>query len=375
MGPGPSDVDPRVLRAMSTPVIGHLDPDFLAVMNDTVGMLRQVFRTQNELTLAISGTGSAGMEASLMNVLEPGDRVVVCIIGFFGQRMLEIVERCGAKPVVVEAEWGKVVEPDAVRKALAGGRTKLVALVHAETSTGILQPLEEIVSIAHEHDAMVAVDAVTSLGGVAVDVDARGLDVCYSGSQKCLGCPPGLAPVTFGPRALEALDRRSSKVHSWYLDVTVLRRYWGSERFYHHTAPISLVYALRESLRLALEEGEAARFERHRRLGGALASGLEAMGLSLFADARYRSSMLTSVRIPEGIDDLQVRRKLLSDYGLEIGGGLGKLKGSIWRIGLMGHSCRLKNLSLCLVGLGSALQSMGWKADISGALSAVDHAL
>lgn len=374
MGPGPSELDPRVLRALATPVVGHLDPDFLAIMNDTRDLIRSAFGTQNRLTLAMSGTGSAGMETCLVNLLEPGDRALVCVIGAFGQRMVDIVERTGAECVVVEAPWGKAIDPADVEAALKQGAFKLVALVHVETSTGVRQPVEDIARLAHEHGALVVLDAVSSLGGAPVPVDEWQVDAAYSGSQKCISAPPGLAPVTLNERARAAIGQRRTKVQSWYLDLTMIEHYWGEARAYHHTAPISNVYALREALRIAAEEGWEARWERHRRLGAALQAGLEAMGLSLIAEAGLRAPMVTAVHVPEGVDEALVRRRLLTDYGLEIAGGLGQFKGRAWRIGLMGHSCRWKNVVLCLTALSTALQAQGYKTSTDAALAAAEAA-
>jgi alanine-glyoxylate transaminase/serine-glyoxylate transaminase/serine-pyruvate transaminase len=360
MGPGPSNVHPRVLQAMGMPVIGHLDREFLEIMNRTKELLAKTFETANEFTIPISGTGSAGMETSLVNFIEPGDRVLVCINGLFGQRMADIVERCGGDLEVVEAEWGRIIEPDQVEQALAKRPAKIVSIVHAETSTGVLQPIKPIADIARKHGAILVVDAVTSLAGAPVQVDESGMDVCYSGTQKCLSCPPGLSPITIGPRAAQILDARKTRVLSWYLDLTMLHSYWGKERFYHHTAPVNMIYALYESLRIIHEEGLEARFARHKLHSNALKAGLEAMGLSLFAQEGYRAPMLTTVRIPEGVDDARVRKSLMDGYRLEIGGGLGPIRGKIWRIGLMGHSCTRENVMLFLAALEDALLAEGY---------------
>ncbi|HLT58102.1 MAG: alanine--glyoxylate aminotransferase family protein [Limnochordales bacterium] len=374
MGPGPSALDPRVLRALATPVVGHLDPDFLAIMNDTRALIRSAFATDNELTVAMSGTGSAGMETCLVNLLEPGDRALVCVNGAFGQRMVDIVERTGAEAVVVRAPWGRVIDPADVEAALKQGGIKLVALVHVETSTGVWQPVEDIAALARAHDALVVLDAVSSLGGVPVPVDQWQVDAAYSGSQKCLGAPPGLAPVTMSPRAREAIGRRRTKVQSWYLDLTMIENYWGEARAYHHTAPISMVYALREALRIAVDEGWEARWQRHLRLGRALQAGLEAMGLSLVAEENHRAPMVTAVHVPDGVNEAQVRRHLLAEYGLEIAGGLGEFKGRALRIGLMGYSCQWRNVVLCLTALSDALQAQGYKASVDDALAAAQEA-
>jgi len=358
MGPGPSDVHPRVLKAMSTPLVGHLDPDFLAIMNETREMLKEVFRTKNELTIALSGTGSAGMEACLVNLLEPDDKAVVCINGLFAERMADIVKRCGAEPVILPTEWGNIVEPEEVKKVLEKtSRVKLLAIVHAETSTGVRQPLEEISRLTKEAGVLFVVDAVTSLAGIPVETDKWKVDAIYSGTQKCLSCPPGLAPVSFSDRAIQSIAQRTSPIRSWYLDIQMLQSYWGKERFYHHTAPINMVYALREALRLVLEEGLEERFYRHQLHSKALVAGLEAMGLKMIAPLEYRLPELNAVYIPEGIDDVTVRKALLNEYGIEIGGGLGKFKGKAWRIGLMGYSCSKANVMLFLSALENILKT------------------
>jgi alanine-glyoxylate transaminase/serine-glyoxylate transaminase/serine-pyruvate transaminase len=358
MGPGPSDVHPRVLKAMSTPLVGHLDPDFLVIMNETREMLKEVFQTRNELTIALSGTGSAGMEACLVNLLEPGDKAVVCINGLFAERMADIVKRCGAEPVIIQAEWGKIVEPEQVKKVLEKtAKVKLLAIVHAETSTGVRQPLEEISRLAKEAGVLFVVDAVTSLAGIPVETDKWEVDAIHSGTQKCLSCPPGLAPVSFNETATQAIVQRTTPIRSWYLDMQMLQSYWGKERFYHHTAPINMVYALREALRLVLEEGLEERFCRHQLHSKALVAGLEAMGLKMIAPSEYRLPELNAVYIPEGIDDITVRKALLNEYGIEIGGGLGRFKGKAWRIGLMGYSCSRDNVMLFLSALENILQN------------------
>lgn len=359
LGPGPSGVDPRVLRAMSAPVIGHLDPVFFRVMNETMELLRGVFETRNELTLPISGTGSAGMEAAVVNLLEPGDRAVVGVHGLFGARLADAAGRIGADVVKVEAPWGRPLDPKAVEEALTGG-AKLLAVVHAETSTGVLQPLEPLAALARRYGALLLVDAVTSLGGLSVKVDALGIDACFAGTQKCISAPPGLAPFTLGDRALAALSVRKAKVASWYLDLTMVRSYWGTERFYHHTAPVTMIYGLREALRLIAEEGLEARCLRHVETWQALVRGLEALGLEFLVEREHRLPTLTAVRVPPGVDEAAVRRRLLDEYNIEIGGGLGPLKGQIWRIGLMGHSCCRRHVENLLVALAACL---GRKAD------------
>lgn len=373
LGPGPSNCHPRVLRAMAAPLLGHLDPDFLKIMDETRDMLRALFQTQNTLTIAVSGTGSAGMETCLVNLVEPGDRVVIGVNGVFGERMCDVAERCGAEVVRVEADWGRIIEPSAIEAALSKGKAKLVAVVHAETSTGAMTPIEEISRVAHGHGALMLVDTVTSLAGAAVEVEKWGVDACYSGTQKCLSCPPGLAPVTFSEKAMQCVRARKKKVQSWYLDMSMVERYWGQERFYHHTAPISMIYALREALCLIHEEGLEARFARHLRNHRALVAGLKAMGLKMFAQEGHRLPMLNAVVIPDGVEDAAVRKALLGEHGIEIGGGLGKFKGKIWRIGLMGHSSSLNNVVLCLAALEKQLKAQGCKlaggAGVSAAMA------
>ena len=360
LGPGPSNVHPRVLSAMSTPLVGHLDPVFIGLMEETKTLLRQVFQTENALTLPISGTGSAGMETCFVNLVEPGDEVVVGVNGVFGTRMADVVERCGGTPVVIETEWGRVFTPDDVRAGLARcTRPKLIALVHAETSTGAWQPLDGMAQVAHDTGALLLVDAVTSLAGCPLKIDEWGIDACYSGTQKCLSCPPGLAPVTFSPAAQEAMRKRDRTVQSWYLDLSMLEKYWGEDRVYHHTAPISMNYALREALRLVCEEGLETRYRRHERNHRALAAGLAALGMGLAAQDGHRLWMLNSVTIPDGVDDRSVRRQLLETHDIEIGAGLGASAGKMWRIGLMGESSTQANVELVLDALESVLAAHG----------------
>jgi len=340
LGPGPSMVHPRVLRALSTPLLGHLDPEFLGLMNDIQSLLRAVFQTKNRFTIAVSGTGSAGMEASIVNIVEPGDVVIVGINGLFGTRLATIVERCGGKAIRIEAPWGQIIEPEAIETALRqSDPVKAVAIVHAETSTGIWQPLEPIARLCHDHDTLFVVDTVTSLGGAPVEIDHWGIDVCYSGTQKCLSCPPGLSPFTLSDRALAAIRARRTPCQSWYLDMALIADYWAEgARAYHHTAPISMLYALREALRLVEEEGLPARFARHQLNSEALIAGLGELGLLPLPPIGHRLPMLTCVTVPSPIPEAEVRANLLSTYGIEIGGGLGPLKGKVWRVGLMGES-------------------------------------
>jgi alanine-glyoxylate transaminase/serine-glyoxylate transaminase/serine-pyruvate transaminase len=376
LGAGPSNVHPRVYQAMMAPILGHLDPDFLHIMDETKDLLRTVFRTQSEETIAVSGTGSAGMEAAVANLIEPGERAVVCVAGFFGDRIAEMASRYGAEVTRVEAEWGRIIEPEAVEAALkAAGRTKLVAIVHAETSTGVHQPLDDIVRLTHQHGALLLVDAVTSLAGCEVAVDDWGIDACHSASQKCLSCPPGMAPLTLSTRAADALRSRETKVRSWYLDMSLLDNYWGGKRAYHHTAPMTMVYALREGLRLVLEEGLEARLDRHQRNGQALWAGLEAMGLALHAQEGYRLPVLTTVRIPEGIEDVKLRRALLYEHNIEIAGGLGPLAGKVWRIGLMGVASSAENVLAVLQALEQELSAQGFRLEKGAGVAAADRAL
>ena len=359
MGPGPSDVDPRVLEALSRPTIGHLDPAFLEILNQIRELLQYTFQTQNEMTLAISGTGSAGMEACVVNLIEPGDPMLVCINGVFGKRMADVAQRCGAEVFTAQTEWGKAFAPEQIADALQKQPAKVVGIVHAETSTGVCQPLEEISKIVHDHSALLLVDAVTSLGGMKVDVDGWKIDACYSGTQKCLSCPPGLAPVTFSNAAMKVIENRKTKVQSWYLDMSMIRQYWGSERLYHHTAPINMNYALLESLKLIKEEGLESRWTRHVTNHKILKAGLSAMGIKYVPEPGYELPMLNAVSIPDGVDDVTVRKQLLREFNIEIGGGLGDFKGKAWRIGLMGSACTLSNVMLVLSALEKCLTDQG----------------
>ena len=367
MGPGPSNIHPRVIAAMSQPILGYLDPVFLDLMDETMKLLRGVFGTQNRLTFPISATGSAGMEATLCNLIEPGDDVVVCVNGFFGTRMADIVKRCRGNLHVVEGEWGKIITPEDVENKLKAVDAKLVGIVHAETSTGILQPLDDISALAKRYDALLLVDCVTSLGGVPVNLDDTGIDVAYSCTQKCLGCPPGLSPVSFSDRAVEIVHGRKTEVQSWYLDIRMISDYWGEERVYHHTAPILMNYAIHEALRLVHEEGLNERYYRHRLHSQALAVGLESMGIKRIAQEEYRAPMLTSVSIPDGMDDVTIRRRLLQEYNIEIGGGFGVFKGIAWRIGLMGETCRKESVIRLLTALGDLLPNVSQLAGVEAA--------
>ncbi|MBI4340087.1 MAG: alanine--glyoxylate aminotransferase family protein [Chloroflexi bacterium] len=376
MGAGPSNVNPRVLRAMSMPLLGHLDPDFIGVMDDVKAMLRLVFQTANNLTIPVSGTGTAGMEAALVNILEPGDTFIGAVNGYFGLRLADIGARCGAKACQVDIPWGQPVDPDAVEAELKKHpKVKAVTMVHAETSTGVLSPVEEIARIAHRYNALLILDTVTSLGGVEVAVDKWDVDVCYSGTQKCLGCPPGLAPITLGPRAEAVLSSRKTPVQSWYFDLSLLRSYWGDNRAYHHTAPISMIFGLREGLRVVLEEGLDARFRRHGRNAAALRAGLEALGLELFAKEGYRLPCLTSVKIPNGVTDAKVRTALLRRYNIEIGGGLGPVAGKVWRIGLMGENSYPSSVFTLLSALETILGEEGYEVAKGRSLAAAQEVL
>jgi len=370
LGPGPSEVHPRVLAAMGMPLLGHLDPEFVALMDETQSLLRYVFQTENKLTLAVSGTGSAGMEAVVVNLIEPDDTMLVCINGVFGSRMADVAGRAGAAVEVIERPYGEVFDPDEVRAAIQRTKPKVVGIVHAETSTGAWQPVDEIAKIAHEHGALIAIDTVTSLGGVPVEIDGWDIDAVYSGTQKCLSCPPALAPVSFGPRAIDKISQRKTKVQSWYLDMTMIRNYWGTDRVYHHTAPISMNYALREALAVVVEEGLEARFTRHAVNAKALKAGLAAMGVGVRTAEGHQLPQLTCAKIPDGIDDVKVRKRLLKDWGIEVGGGLGALKGRAWRIGLMGHGSRQANVTLLLAALETCLRDMGHTFEPGAALAA-----
>jgi alanine-glyoxylate transaminase/serine-glyoxylate transaminase/serine-pyruvate transaminase len=371
LGPGPSNADPRVLRALSEPTLGHLDPDFVAIMDETTELLRYVFGTRNELTIPISGTGSAGQETAIVNSVEHGDKAIICVAGVFGERMVDMAQRAGATVIRVDAPWGQIINPDDVRKAVKENPdAKIVGIVHAETSTGVLQPLEEIAGIAHEKGMRIVVDAVTSFGGVEVPVDKLGLDFVYSGTQKCLSCPPGLAPITVGERGLEFIRSRKTKCQSWYLDLSMISRYWGGERFYHHTAPVNMIYALNEALRIIKEEGLEARWARHRLNQKALIAGLEAMGMRLVVKPEYRLPSLTTVYFPEGVEDALARKRLLDEFSIEIGSGLGVFKGRVWRIGLMGTNSTKGSVLTFFAALEDILVSMGAKIPAGAGLQA-----
>ncbi|MEJ2170490.1 MAG: alanine--glyoxylate aminotransferase family protein [Desulfobacterales bacterium] len=371
MGPGPLDVHPRVYKAMSSPVIGYLDPVYLNVLDRIGELLPPVFGTGNRLTNAMPGTGSSGMEACIANLIEPGDRVLICVNGFFGDRIRQMAERQEAEITVIEEEWGKPVAPERVAAALRDKDYKLVALVHAETSTGVLQPVEEIARAARETDTMIMLDTVSSLGGIDVKVDEWGIDGCFSCSQKCIGCPAGLSPITFSERALEAVKKRKNPVRSWYLDISLIEKYWGTERVYHHTSSSTLNYALLEALLLIHEEGLANRFARHLKNHKALVAGVEALGLEMLVNKQYRLPTLNTVLIPEGVDDIKLRRYLLEKFKLDIGGGFGRLKGKVWRVGLMGYSSSADNVLFFIPAISRALALQGFKTDLAAGLDAV----
>jgi alanine-glyoxylate transaminase/serine-glyoxylate transaminase/serine-pyruvate transaminase len=360
LGPGPSATHPRVYRAMAAPVISHLDPAYLQIMDEVQALLRAAFRTENRMTLALPGTGTSGMEAAMANLLEPGDTIVIGVAGYFGERMVDMAGRYGANVVRVDTAWGTIVEPERIREAVRGaGRVKAVAIVQGETSTGVLQPVQEIARIAHEAGALAIVDAVTSFCTCELAVDQWELDYVYSCSQKGLSCPPGLAPITVSERAMQAIYARGRPVSNWYLDLTLLEKYWGPERVYHHTAPATMTYALHEGLRIVLEEGLAARVARHEKHARAAQAAFEAMGMPLAAQAGHRLPPLTTVRIPEGVDDAKARSFLLRERSLEVGGGLGAFRGKAWRVGLMGHSSTAENVLLVAGALAEACADQG----------------
>jgi len=355
MGPGPSDVAPSVLTAMSQPLLGHLDPVFVKMMDEIKAMLRQVFLTKNEMTFPVSGTGSAGMEFCFVNLIEPGDDVVIGVNGVFGGRMVDVAERCGARVTKVEAPWGRIIEGGQIRDAVKNLRPKLVAIVHAETSTGALTPVEEISKIAHDAGALMLLDTVTSLGGCPVRIDDWNIDAVYSGTQKCLSCPPGLSPASLSPRAMEVATKRKKKVQSWYLDVNLLSSYWGQERVYHHTAPISMNYALHEALRLVLVEGLENRWRRHQQNHERLRDALNPLGLRIVSQVGHQLWQLNAISVPEGVDEAGIRKRLLDEFNIEIGAGLGPLKGKIWRVGLMGETSKPENVDTFVSALKTCL--------------------
>lgn len=375
MGPGPSDVSPRILEAMSRPTIGHMDPEFVRMMDEVKEMLKYAFQTKNDLTFPVSGPGSAGMETCFVNLVEPGDKVIVCQNGVFGGRMKENVERCGGIPIMVQEQWGRAINPNKVIDTLIDNPdAKIVAFVHAETSSGAESNVDVITNYAHKADCLVIVDAVTSLGGMPLKVDEWKIDAIYSGTQKCLSCTPGLSPVSFNERALEKIKNRKTKVQSWFLDLNLVMDYWGGEakRTYHHTAPINALYGLHESLVMLQEEGLEASWKRHLINYLGLRAGLEAMGLKYIVPPAERLPQLNVIQVPEGIDEAAVRSALLNDYQLEIGGGLGQMAGKVWRIGLMGQSSTLRNVLTCLEAMEDVLARQGMKFEKGVAVPAAE---
>jgi len=373
MGPGPSDVNPRVLEALSRPTIGHLDPMFVGLMDEVKVLLQDTFLTKNKLTMPVSAPGSAGMETCFVNLVEPGDTVVVCQNGVFGARMKENVERCGATAVMVQDDWGKPVDPNKLEEALkANPEASAVAFVHAETSTGAISDVEALVKIAHDHDCLTIVDAVTSVAGSELRVDDWNIDAIYSGTQKCLSCTPGISPVSFSEAAIEKIQNRKTTVQSWFMDLNLVMGYWGegAQRSYHHTAPVNALYGFHESLVILHEEGLENSWARHAANHQALKAGIEAMGLGFFVDEEYRLPQLNAVTLPDGIDEAKVRSELLNRYNLEIGSGLGPMAGKIWRIGLMGHASSQQNVLTCLGALDAVLTDMNAKIDSGKAVSA-----
>jgi alanine-glyoxylate transaminase/serine-glyoxylate transaminase/serine-pyruvate transaminase len=372
MGPGPSDIHPRVLEALGKVTVGHLDPYYLEVMDRMQQMLRTLMQTENRMTLAISATGSAGMETAVVNLIEPGDSMLVCVNGVFGMRMADVAARAGAAVTQIQRPWGEVFTAEEVERALLQAKPKVVGIVMAETSTGAWQPIEEISQVVHQSGALLLVDTVTALGGVPVEVDAWQIDALYSGTQKCLGCPPGLAPVSFSQRALDVIFQRKTKVQSWYLDIHLLANYWGTDRVYHHTAPVNMTYALYESLRMILDEGLENCFARHMLNHRALRAGLAALEIGYAAQEGHQLPMLNAVWIPEGVDDAATRSALLHRFGIEIGAGLGQFKGRVWRIGLMGYSSRPANVLLFLSALEQLLAEQGYRFEHGSSIAAAN---
>lgn len=357
LGPGPANVHPRVLQALGMRQVGHLDPTFIEIMGEVQELLRYAWQTDNKLTIPVSGTGSAAMEAAIANTLEPGDKILVGNNGYFGDRMIDMAGRYGAEVVQIGKPWGEVFSLAEIKQAVFKHRPKVLGLVHAETSTGALQPIEGVGDVCREEDCLLLLDTVTSLTGAPLFLDDWKIDVAYSGAQKCLGCPPGVSPLSLGERATERLRNRKGKVRSWYLDVSMLEKYWGSERTYHHTAPINMNYGLREALRLVAEEGLEARWARHRKNAEYLWAGLSEMGIGCHVAEEYRIPSLTTAKVPDGVDAKAVAGRLLAEYNIEIAGGLGELAGKVWRIGLMGFNSRRENVELLLSALGRILRS------------------
>jgi len=374
MTPGPSNLDPRVYRALATPLVGHMDPWFINMMSDVQALLRQVFQTENRMTYPISASGSGAIEAAVINPLDPGDEAIVCVNGWFSERMAVIGERTGAKIHRVEAPYGKTVDPDDVRRAGRGRKIKFVGLAHGETSSGVLQNLDHYRKVADEFGAILAVDAVATLGGVPLHIDRQRIDLCFSGSQKTISAPPGMAPITFNTRVEELVRARKTPVQSWYFDFVPIMSYWGKERTYHHTPPVSLIFALREALRIALEEGLEARWERHRQNQHALVAGIEAMGLELFVkNPADRLPTVVAVVVPAGVDEARVRAQLLDEFNLEIAGGFGAVKGKIWRVGLMGYSSQKNNVLLFLAAFEKVLGDQGFRVPSGAGVGAAVH--
>ena len=375
LGAGPCTVHPRVLRAMTQPVIGHLDPVFFQVMDEVCAMLRQVFHTENQVTMPISATGTGAMETACVNILERGDTAIVCRNGYFGVRLADIAQRCGANTIMVDSPWGEPADLNALEDALnANPGARMVGLVHAETSTGALTPVQDAIALAHRHGALVVVDAVTSLGSHEVRVDDWDIDVCYSASQKCLGAPPGLAPISFSPRAMATIDARSSKVESFYFNLQGVAEYWNqTQRVYHHTSPITMTYAMRESLRMMMEEGIAERHARHARVAGGLRAGLTAMGLELAASPDYQLNPITVVKVPAGVDDAAARKRLLDEWNIEVSGGLGEFRGLAWRIGMMGEGARDRNVLAILSAMEVILSDAGYEVAYGASVAAAQR--
>lgn len=370
MGPGPLEIHPKVYQALTSPVIGYLDPDYLKILDHVGDKLRMVFQTKNRATNAMPGTGTSGMEACVANLIEPGDKVLVCVHGYFGDRLKQMVNRQDAQMTVIEEEWRKPIDPQKIESAFKSDAYKVLAIVHAETSTGVLQPMDDIVKLVRDHGVMLLLDTVTSLGGVEVKMDDWGVDAAYSCSQKCIGCPPGVAPVSFSDRAVESARNRKQPARSWYLDITLLEKYWGSERVYHHTSSSTLNYALLEALTLIEEEGLQNRFARHLKNHRALVAGVEALGLEMLVSPEHRLPTLNTIRIPPGVDDVKVRSYLLNTFDLEIGGGLGALKGKVWRVGLMGYSSSAENVLFFLSAINRALALQGHQTDLASGTQA-----
>ena len=371
MGPGPLDVHPRVYKALASPVIGYLDPSYLNILDRIGELLPPVFKTQTGITHAVPGTGTAGMEACVANLLEPGDRILICTHGYFGDRIRQMAERQEAEVTLIEQEWGQPSDPDRIEAALKEGPYKVLALVHAETSTGVLQPMDDIARLAKQYGVMLLLDTVSSLGGIEIKVDEWGVDAAFSCSQKCIGCPPGLSPFTFSDRALETVENRKKPVRSWYLDLSLMKKYWGSERVYHHTSSSTLNYGLLEALLLIHEEGLEKRFERHLKNHKALVAGIEALGLKMLVKPEYRLPTLNAIVIPDGVDDVKLRNYLLKTFKLDIGGGFGKFKGKIWRVGLMGYSSSADNVLFFIPAISRALAVQGVQTDMAAGIDAV----